>query len=31
MALRRLTATETALLLERRLDADLEVWAKITA
>jgi hypothetical protein len=31
MALRRLTAKETALLLERRLDADLEVWAKITA
>ena len=31
MMLRRLTDRETALLRDRRLDADLEVWAKITA
>ena len=31
MVLRRLTDKETALLRERRLDADLEVWAKVTA
>ena len=31
MMLRRLTDKESALLRERRLDADLEVWAKITA
>jgi len=31
MALRRLTDKEAALLRDRRLDADLEAWAKITA
>ncbi len=31
MVLRRLTASETKLLRDRRLDTDLEVWARITA
>jgi len=31
IVLRRLRTEESALLKERRFDADLEVWAKITA
>ena len=31
MTFRRLTAAETKMLRDRRLDADLEVWAKLTA